>query len=322
MTRQLDPEVAAGLAALAPAGAEDPPPVGDVAGRRRNARRMVERTRAVFAPARIPGVEVRRYTMTTPTAADGAAVPLHWYHRPGQPSPGSAALYLHGGGMILGLGELGALYDIAARSYVAASGVPLLMVDYRIAPEHPHPVPVEDCYGALGWLAANADALGVDPARVAVMGDSAGGGLAAAVCLLARDRAGPAIAAQVLAYPMLDDRTPEPDPALAPMLTWTHDDNRTGWAALLGDADTAISPYAVPARAADLSGLPPAYIDVGDLDLFCEQDIDYARRLAAAGVATELHVHPGCPHAFEVLAPQAAVSARVMADRVRRLAAL
>ncbi|MGB3012616.1 MAG: alpha/beta hydrolase fold domain-containing protein, partial [Mycobacterium sp.] len=109
---------------------------------------------------------------------------------------------------------------------------------------------------------------------------------------------------------------------LAPLLTWSHDDNRTGWAALLGGADTDVSPYAAPARAQDLSGLPPAYIDVGDLDLFYEQDVHFADRLAAAGVPTELHVHPGCPHAFEMLAPMAAVSVRVMADRVRRLRSL
>ncbi|MGB2811735.1 MAG: alpha/beta hydrolase [Mycobacterium sp.] len=317
MAPQLDPEVAAGLAALAPTRREDPPALGDVAARRRNARRMVKGVSALLP--QIPGVEVRHFDLP---AADGATVPLHWYRSTALAAPGSAALYLHGGGMILGLGELGALYDTAARSYVAASGVPLLLVDYRIAPEHPHPTPVEDCYQALGWLVDNADALGVDPARIAVMGDSAGGGLAAAVCLLARDRAGPAIAAQVLAYPMLDDRTPEPDPALVPLLTWSHDDNRTGWAALLGGADPDVSPYAAPARAHDLSGLPPAYIDVGDLDLFYEQDVHFADRLAAAGVPTELHVHPGCPHAFEMLAPMAAVSVRVMADRVRRLRSL
>lgn len=317
MAPQLDPEVAAGLAVLAPASREDPPAVGDVEARRRNARRVAEGVSAVLPE--IPGVQVQRFALP---AADGASVPLLWYRSTASEAPGSAALYLHGGGMIIGWGELGAIYDTAVRSYVAASGVPLLVVDYRIAPEHPHPTPVEDCYEALGWLVANADELGVDPKRVAVMGDSAGGGLAAAICLLARDRAGPAIAAQLLAYPMLDDRTPEPDPALAPLLTWSRDDDLTAWAALLGGTDAEASPYAAPARARDLSGLPPAYIDVGDLDLFVEQDLDYARRLTAAGVATELHVHPGCPHAFEVLAPQAAVSRRVMADRVRRLAAL
>ena len=226
--------------------------------------------------------------------------------------------------MIFGLEHIGALYDVAVRDYVAASGVPMLVVDYRVAPEHPHPTPVEDCYAALEWLVANASTLGVDPARIAVMGDSAGGGLAAWVCLMARDRGGPAIAQQLLIYPMLDDRTATPDPQLEPFLTWTYDDNITGWGALLGaSAGTeAVSPYAAPARAEDLSGLPDTYLDIGDLDIFRTEDVVYATRLADAGVPTELHVHPGCPHAFEALAADAPVSRRVVADRIRRLCSL
>ena len=127
------------------------------------------------------------------------------------------------------------------------------------------------------------------------MGDSAGGGLAAGVCLMARDRGGPPIAQQLLIYPMLDDRPTTPDPQLVPFLTWTYDDNLTGWAALLGDSAgaDAVSPYAAPARATDLTGLPDTYIDVGDLDIFRNEDITYARRLSDAGVPTELHLHPG-----------------------------
>ena len=315
----MDPEVAAAMAALAPATRDDPPPVGDVATRRRTSRAMFDRPDSPLPS--VEGVEVRHFVMRTD---DGATVPLNWYRSAGQPQPGSAVLYLHGGGMILGLNELGVLYDVVARSYVAASGVPLLVVDYRVAPENPHPIPVEDCYGALLWLAGHARDVGFDPSRLAVMGDSAGGGLAAAVCLLARDRGGPSIAQQLLIYPMLDDRTPVPEPALAPMLTWSRDDDLTGWAALLGEhaGGGDVSPYAAAARAHDLSGLPPAYLDVGDLDLFREQDMAYAGRLAAAGVPAELHIHPGCPHAFDWLAPEAAVSRRVISDRVRRLRAL
>lgn len=273
-------------------------------------------------PTRQPvaGVQMHRYTVD---AADGAALTVNWY-RPVGPCGGGAALYLHGGGMILGLSELGALFDWSARRYVADSGVPLLLVDYRTAPEFPHPIPLLDCFAALVWLAGHAGELGFDPARVAVMGDSAGGGLAAAVCLMARDRGGPAVALQLLIYPMLDDRTTVPDPELVAFSTWTYDDNATGWQALLG-ADAGgddTDAYAAPARAADLSRLPPTYIDVGDLDIFRDENIVYARRLADAGVPTELHVHPGCPHAFEGLAPNAAVSRRAIADRVRRLRAL
>lgn len=321
MALRIDPEVAAALAALAtPAsGDQQPPPVGDVATRRRTSRAMFDRTGA--APPSITAVHTERFTMRS---HDAAPVTLTWYRDTARPQPGSAALYLHGGGMILGLDELGVLYDTAARTYVAASGVPLLVVDYRVAPEHPHPTPVEDCFGALLWLAGHAGELEVDDTRLAVMGDSAGGGLAAAVCLLARDRGGPPIAQQILVYPMLDDRTPPPDPAVAPLLTWSHDDNVTGWTALLGQRAGGgdVPAYAAPARAGDLSGLPPAYLDVGDLDLFCRQDIDFAARLADDGVPTELHVHPGCPHAFEWLAPQAGVSKRAIADRVRRLRSL
>ncbi|KZS71375.1 alpha/beta hydrolase [Mycobacterium kansasii] len=317
MGLQIDPEVLAELALLNAGGAEsEPPPVGDVATRRANSKRTV--TKLMAARPSITGVAVQHHSVATD---DGATLTLHWYHATTEQPPGSAVLYLHGGGMIFGMRELGGLYDWLARRYVADSGVPMLVVDYRIAPEAAHPVPVHDCFAALGWLLGYAGELGVDPARVAVMGDSAGGGLAAAVCLMARDRGGPAIAQQLLIYPMLDDRTGLPDPELVPFLTWTYDDNITGWQALLGTSagTDAVSSYAAAARASDVSRLPPTYIDVGDLDIFRDEDIAYARRLAAAGVPTELHVHPGCPHAFEGMAPNAAVSRRVIADRVRRL---
>ena len=311
MALTIDPEVLAGLAPLL----VDPPAApaaGDVEARRRGVARFVEV--ALAASPEVDGVGVDEYRVT---AADGAELGAHWY-RPAEPfEAGPAVLYLHGGGMILGLSEMGAIYDRGVRSYVAESGFPMLVVDYRVAPEHPDPTPVEDCYAALRWLHDNASALGVDPARITVMGDSAGGGLAAGVSLLARDRGGPAIAQQILIYPMLDNRTTAPDPAIAPFATWTYDDNVTGWAALLGGNPP--SPYAAPAHADDLTNLPPTFIDVGDLDIFREEDIAYARRLVDAGVPTELHVYPGCPHAFEVLAPAAGVSRLALAARLRRL---
>ncbi|MBW8710577.1 MAG: alpha/beta hydrolase, partial [Mycobacterium sp.] len=263
MALGIDAQVLAELDPLLEAiGATEPLPIGDVEGRRVSGHRMFDYVASTWAP--VPGVEVDRHTLTT---ADGATVNLGWYHTPaGQ--PGSAVLYLHGGGMIFGLEHLGRVYDLAVREYVATSGVPMLVVDYRIAPEHPHPTPVEDCYAALRWLADNAGTLGVDPARIGVMGDSAGGGLAAGVSLVARDRGGPPVAAQLLIYPMLDDRIHPPDAQLLPFLTWTYDDNITGWAALLGDSagSDTVPPYAAPARARDLTGLPDTYIDVGDLD--------------------------------------------------------
>jgi acetyl esterase/lipase len=319
MALRIDAQVLAELSPLLQAiGETESPAIGDVENRRINGHRMFDYVASTWEP--VAGVQLDRHTLTT---ADGAMLDLAWYHTPaGQ--PGSAVLYLHGGGMIFGLEHLGRLYDLAVRDYVATSGVPMLVVDYRIAPEHPHPTPVEDCYAALRWLADNAAMLGVDYARIGVMGDSAGGGLAAGVSLLARDRGGPPVAQQLLIYPMLDDRTRMPDPQLLPFLTWTYDDNVTGWTALLGNSagTDVVSPYAAPARATDLTGLPDTYLDTGDLDIFRDEDITYARRLSDAGVPTELHLHPGCPHAFEALARRADVSQRAIGDRLRRLRTL
>jgi acetyl esterase/lipase len=315
----MDPEIAAAMAAMAGDEAVAPPPRGDVETRRVNAKAMFDAVAS--GRSAVTGVEVEEYSVTV---ADGANLPLRWYRPAGAALRGSALLYLHGGGMILAWSDVGSLYDVVMREYVAASGVPALVVDYRVAPEHPDPTPVTDCYAALQWLADHAAELGVDPSRIGVAGDSAGGGLAAGVALLARDRRGPAIALQLLAYPMLDDRTVEPEPQLPPdVLVWSYDDNVTGWSALLGNAGAeAVSVYAAPARATDLTGLPPAYIDTGDLDIFRDEDVQYARRLALAGVPTELHVHPGCPHGFETFVPTAAVSRRAVADRIRRMRSL
>jgi acetyl esterase/lipase len=313
---QVQTELASVLASM---GDPQPPAVGDVPQRRLDMQRMCDVATATWTHA--DNVEVDSYAMTS---VDGATVRMRWYHLPTIDPPGSAVLFLHGGGMIVGFEHLGVLYDLVVREYVAGSGVPMLTVDYRVAPEHPHPAPVEDSYAALLWLTEHAAMLGVDPDRIAVMGDSAGGGLAAAVSLLARDRNGPSIAQQLLIYPMLDDRTTTPDPHLQPFLTWSYDDNITGWRALLGDNPRAdsISPYAAPARAWDLSGLPATYLCVGDLDIFRDEDLSYARRLTDSGVPTEVHMYPGCPHAFVVFAHGAEVSRRAIDDCIRRLRSL
>jgi acetyl esterase/lipase len=216
------------------------------------------------------------------------------------------------------------LFDAPLSRYVSASGVPMLSVDYRVAPEHPHPVPVEDSYAGLRWLSDHADELGVDPARIAVMGDSAGGGLAAAVALLARDRSGPVVARQILLYPMLDDRNTTPDPEIVPFAGWSYDDNATGWGALLGNAvgGPEVSAYAAPARATDLSGLPAAYIEVGQLDIFRDEDLEYARRLSLAGVPVEFHLYPGVPHEFDAIAFDSDVAQRARAGLIRVLRSL
>jgi acetyl esterase/lipase len=191
-------------------------------------------------------------------------------------------------------------------------------VEYRLAPEHPFPAPVEDCYAALKWLAAHSSELGVNKSRIAIGGASAGGGLAAGLALLTRDRAEVEVAFQLLIYPMIDDRNiTSASETIPDTFVWTRENNLMGWRAYLGrePGGADVSPYAAAARATDLRGLPPAYIPVGDLDLFLDENITYAQRLLAAGVPTELHVYPGAFHGFNGFVPGAAVSRRFNADR-------
>jgi acetyl esterase/lipase len=211
--------------------------------------------------------------------------------------------------MVLGVPEQS---NVVASRLARDLGVLVVVVDYRLAPEDPFPAPLDDCIDALAWIHDHAAELGVDPARVAVGGDSAGGGLAAAVAQRAHDEGGPAIAFQALVYPMLDDRTVlRSDHQGRGDLVWTAKDNAFGWTAYLGrpPRPDAPPPYAAPARRGDLAGLPPAWIGVGDLDLFYEEDVDYAQRLQAAGVPCELHVVAGMYHAADNFAAEAEASA-------------
>ena len=201
--------------------------------------------------------------------------------------------------------------DDLCRRFTRELGVTVAAVDYRLAPEYPYPIPLEDCYGALRWLV---DLPGVDPARVAVAGASAGGGLAAALALLARDRGEVSLAAQLLVYPMVDDRS-----ATQEGLDdhhhrlWTQKSNVYGWASYLGDADPNV---AVPARNPDLGGLPPAWIGVGTNDLFHQEDLAYAERLTSAGVPCDVEVVPGAFHGFDGVVPKARVSQGFFASQV------
>lgn len=210
------------------------------------------------------------------------------------------------------------IYDTPVMSYVSATGVPFLSVEYRYAPEFPAPTPVVDCHTALDWLVKHAPELEIDPERIAIMGDSGGGGVAASLAIYARDHGGPGIAKQILVHPMLDDRNTTPDPLLVPFAPWTYDDNVTGWSALLGDGagGSDVSPYGAAARLQDFSDLPPAYIEVGELDIFRQESVDYARNLLAAGVSTELHIYPGAAHNFPAFAPGAAVSRKAIEARI------
>ncbi|MGN9821820.1 alpha/beta hydrolase [Streptomyces sp. SD11] len=228
---------------------------------------------------------------------------------------GPGIFHIHGGGMILGdrfLGLSQILPWIVEHDAVAVT------VEYRLAPEYPDPYPVEDCYAGLRWTAQHAEELGIDPGRLIITGASAGGGLAAGTSLLARDRQGPHLAGQVLIYPMLDDRDQTVSTAQIDGIgAWDRVSNLTGWTALLGDrrGTTDVSVYAAPARATDLSGLPPAFIDCGSAEVFRDEDVAYASALWEAGVQAELHVWPGGFHGFDVLAPRTALAQAMTATR-------
>jgi acetyl esterase/lipase len=230
------------------------------------------------------------------------------------PLPG--IYHTHGGGMVVGNNRSGIDGPMDWSQEVPSV---IVSVEYRLAPEHPHPAPVEDCYAGLVWTAEHAGELGIDPTRLVIGGASAGGGLAAAVALLARDRGGPELAGQMLLCPMIDDRNDTPSAIqMAGRGVWDRTANDTGWTALLGDARGGpdVSPYAAPARATDLSGLPPAFIDVGSAETFRDEDVAYASRIWQAGGQAELHVWPGGFHGFDLLAPQAAVSQAARAARL------
>jgi acetyl esterase/lipase len=208
--------------------------------------------------------------------------------------------------------------DRLMKQLVTRVGCVAVSVDYRLPPEHPFPAPVEDCYAGLTWLFAHAGELGVDPSRIAIGGASAGGGLAAGLALLARDRREVQVAFQLLIYPMIDDRNDTPASyAITDPRVWHRESNRLGWKAYLGrdGGGDEVSPYAAAARATDLTNLPPAYIPVGALDLFIDENIEYAQRLIQAGVPTELHVYPGAIHGFDAFVPSAAVSKQFKAER-------
>jgi len=265
--------------------------------------------------AQLPAIEgVATEDRTVPGPEGAPEVNIRIYRKTDGPAKQPALLWIHGGGYMLGNIEQD---DITAKNITLEGGCATVSVEYRLAPENHFPAALEDCYAVLKWMASHVDELGIDKSRIAIGGASAGGGLAAGLALLARDRAEVDVTFQFLIYPMIDDSNIAPASDTRPdTLMWTRESNLTGWRAYLGcePGGKDISQYASAMRATDLSGLPPAYIAVGELDLFAEEDMTYARRLIESCVPTELHVYPGACHAFDGMAPEAYVSRQFTTD--------
>lgn len=253
-------------------------------------------------------------TIPGPSGAPDLTVSI--FRRTDHVATGPGIFYAHGGGMIIGDRFTGAEEYL---SWVADLDVVVVSVEYRLAPENPDPAPVDDCYAGLVWMAEHAEELGVDPARIIIGGVSAGGGIAAGVALKARDLGTPALAGQLLIYPMLDDRNETVSSHQVDGFgVWDRGSNDTGWNALLGDRrkTDAVSIYAAPARATDLTNLPPAFIDVATAEVFRDEDVAYVSRIWEQGGIAELHVWPGGFHGFDAMAPQATLSLEARAARV------
>ncbi|WP_199510723.1 alpha/beta hydrolase [Nucisporomicrobium flavum] len=269
----------------------------------------------------LDGRAVERRELTIP-GPDGAALPLTILRPADRTAAAPCVYWIHGGGMVMG--DRYSQIDIPLE-WLDRFGAVVVSVDYRLAPESSGTALVDDCYRGLTWVAEHAGELGIDPARLVVAGASAGGGLAAGVALMARDRGGPAIAAQVLIGPMLDHRN---DTVSSRQFSggpgvWTRDMNEFGWRSVLGErAGGPVSPYVSPALADDLSGLPPTYVDAGSAEVFRHEDAGYATRIWAAGGRAELHVWAGGFHGFDALFPQASLSVAARRTRTDWLARL
>ena len=242
-----------------------------------------------------------------PVGDGNTKIRLRIYKPKSIPSPTAGLLWLHGGGYIIGKPEIS---EASCIEYVRELGVVVVSVDYRLAPDYPFPTSLEDSYAALTWVDAHTGKLGIDAARIGIGGESAGAGLAAALIQLVHDRKAFKPVFQTLIYPMLDDQTTVlTDLADKGHFAWNQASNRYGWKSYLGKKSGAgaLAAYAVPARRKDLSGLPPAWIGVGTLDLFHDEDVAYAQKLRDAGVECELVIVPGAFHGFDFMAFESSV---------------
>jgi len=312
----LDPEIGISIAKIADeAGTMPVFPRGDW----QNRRKMIDLSVATFASSVVTSEQVNTEDFEI-EVSDGDKITLRLY-KAKDSKPEAALLYTHGGGKFACSLDS---HDAICKYYATKADVAVLSVGFRLPPEHPFPASAEDCYAGLCWLSEHANELGIDPARIGVAGDSGGGGFATGVALMARDRGGPALAKQFLIYPMLDDRNTEPDPLIEPFAFWSYDDNYTGWQCYLGEkfGTDDVSSYAAPSREINLAGLPPTFIDVGELDIFRDESIDYASRLTKAGTSVELHVYAGAPHGFEMMAPESALAIYAWQARIRAVRSL
>jgi acetyl esterase/lipase len=305
---QLDPELRSTMQGLPTDRTLD---LNNLSAARARMKKLVAELLGSLPP--VEGVSSQDQFVPGPKPADQVRVRV--YRSNDQQKKLPALFWIHGGGYVMGDIEQD---DRLMKQFVKRIDCVAVSVDYRLAPEHPFPVPVEDCYAGLKWLFAHADELGVEPARIAIGGPSGGGGLTAGLALVVRDRKEVQVAFQLLIYPMIDDRNATPASyAVTDPRVWNRESNRLGWKAYLGrdGGGSDVSPYAAASRATDLANLPPAYISVGTLDLFVDENIEYAQRLIQAGVPTELHVYPGAFHGFDLFAPSAKVSKQFKADR-------
>ncbi len=285
--------------------------IKDINERRRLLYENVQKMKAIFPPS----TNILCENHFTRRKNGGEDLKLRSYRPKYKKGTLPCLYYIHGGGMIMGTAEND---DANASRLSEELGVVVVSVDYRLAPEDPHPAQINDCYNGLLWIESQKESLKIDTSKIALYGQSAGGGLVIATSMMVRDRGGPEIIFQMPIYPMLDDRHETPSSyEIVDIGIWDREASIEAWNWYLGGKDA--DPYAAPSRATSLKGLPPTFIDVGELDLFRDENIIFAQRLLEAGVTTEFHLYPGAYHASENFAPDADLSKTIWSKRIEAL---